>query len=98
MSGALRVFNRQRTRLLDLKFLKRIIRDLLSQFSDLQEFDLTLQLVNETAMARLNETHLGHEGSTDVITLDYADEETPGALIGEIFVCLDEAEHQARRF
>ena len=57
-------------------------------------------------MTRLNETFLHHPGSTDVITFDYAEPAAPSArsprspalLHGEIFVCLDAAVSQARRF
>lgn len=58
-------------------------------------------------MTRLNETFVHHQGCTDVITFDYT--ETPGdnrkrgsvtenGINAEIFVCLDEAVRQARRF
>jgi rRNA maturation RNase YbeY len=49
-------------------------------------------------MTRLNETFLHHRGVTDVITFDYAEGLTRGSIQGEIFVCLDEARIQARRF
>jgi rRNA maturation RNase YbeY len=74
-------------------------------------FDLGLYLVGAAEMTRLNETFLRHAGSTDVITFDYADHTTFAQpqrfkprvtrhvpLHGEIFVCLDEARIQARRF
>jgi rRNA maturation RNase YbeY len=47
-------------------------------------------------MTRINETRLRHAGSTDVITFDYG--EPKGPLAGEIFVCVEEALVQARRF
>ena len=61
-------------------------------------YDLTLYLVAESEMIHLNETHLRHKGSTDVITFDYADPTQLDFLHGEIFVCVDEALIQARRF
>lgn len=66
----------------------------------LEDFDLTLHLVKAAEMTRHNESLLGHGGSTDVITLDYLDaaKTPPGPLAGEIFVCVDEAMNQARRF
>ena len=56
-------------------------------------------------MTRVNETFLQHEGSTDVITFDHS-ELSPGPqtpdprlnLHGELFICVDEAIRQARRF
>ena len=62
-------------------------------------------------MRHLNETFLEHKGPTDVITFDYAalDDasgrettqqsiEARTAIHGEIFICLDVAGQQARRF
>jgi probable rRNA maturation factor len=53
-------------------------------------------------MATVNETHLNHDGSTDVITFDYGmDRDTPSGhlcLRGELFICVDDAIEQAREF
>lgn len=54
-------------------------------------------------MTRVNEAFLRHAGSTDVITFDYSRPESRKreprtAIHGEIFVCVDEAVRQARRF
>jgi len=93
MSGDLRVLNRQRTRSVDTRLLREILLHSLGE----TDFDLTIQLVDPAEMARLNEKHLGHTGSTDVITLDFAnDPEAPPA--GEIFICLADAIEQAREF
>jgi rRNA maturation RNase YbeY len=55
--------------------------------------------VDAHEMTSLNETFLRHQGSTDVITFDYAERRrAPGPLEGEIFVCWEEARKQARRF
>lgn len=93
MSGELRVRNRQRTRHVNLPPLRRMIEQLLEE----TEFDLTVHLVGPKEMARLNQKHLGHEGPTDVITLDYS-VEPAGSIAGEIFVCLEVAAVQAREF
>ncbi len=87
--------NHQRTRPVDLRLLRQILHHLLADLLALQDFDLTIFLVNATEMARFNTTHLRHSGSTDVITLDYSE---CGLLAGEIFICVDEALLQARRF
>jgi rRNA maturation RNase YbeY len=140
MSGDLRLLNRQRARLVDLRLLRRALLNMLDEFSSLSpsereragvrgpksltnEFDITIHLVTAHAMARLNEKHLQHSGPTDVITLDYTADSpapaelsyslsplkgeragvrgpkpAPSALAGEIFVCVDVAVEQARRF
>ncbi|HNQ89635.1 MAG TPA: rRNA maturation RNase YbeY [Verrucomicrobiota bacterium] len=66
------------------------------------DFELAFFLVTDPVMGRLNERHLGHAGSTDVITFDYGRPPGAGAgtawLRGDLFVCPDEARRQARRF
>ncbi len=98
MSGDLRVFNRQRARAVDARQLRRVIRSLLEETMGLKGFDLAVHLVGARAMAKLNETHLGHKGVTDVITLDYGVNGATGGPAGEIMVCVDEAVAQGRRF
>ena len=97
MSRDLRLFNRQRSRLLDMRQLRRMTLHLLVDLLKAGPFDLVIQFVGPRKMARLNERHLRHRGSTDVITLDYSDG-TGDQLVGEIFVCIDDASVQARRF
>jgi probable rRNA maturation factor len=97
MSGELRLISRQRPRTVDLNRLRRMIRYLLRDLLDSPDFDLTVQLFNSLHMARLNQIYLGHECPTDVITFDYSDGPA-SPLVGEIFICVDEAIIQARRF
>jgi rRNA maturation RNase YbeY len=53
-------------------------------------------------MAALNQRFLRHAGSTDVITLEYDEwerwPEDEEWTFGDIFICVDEAIGQARRF
>ena len=95
--GSLTLSNRQRARNLDLRLLRRVVLAALEQ-SGATTFNLGLYFVCAPEMARLNETFLRHTGSTDVITFDYGDPTQPAVLHGEVFVCLDEAILQARRF
>lgn len=90
--------NRQRVRRLHLPLFRRIIRSALVDLLNKPEFNLAIYIVAAPEMTRLNETHLGHQGSTDVITFDYRGPGQPELLHGEIFVCIDEALLQARRF
>ena len=98
MSGTLTFRNRHPTRRVDLRCLRRIVRALLRDTQPNGSFDLGVCLVAAPEMTRLNETFLRHQGSTDVITFNYAEPPKPESLHGEIFVCLDEAVSQARRF
>jgi rRNA maturation RNase YbeY len=94
----------------DLRRLRRLATTLLQDLLAANEFDLGICLVSATEITRLNETFLRHKGSTDVITFNYAEKGGPvsgrsrgrdahtAPLHGEIFVCVDEAVSQARRF
>jgi len=98
VTGTLTLRNRHRTRRVDLRCLRRIVQALLRDTQPNGSFDLGVCLVAAPEMTRLNETFLRHQGSTDVITFNYAEPPKPESLHGEIFVCLDEAVSQARRF
>jgi probable rRNA maturation factor len=96
MSRRLTIGNRQRTRAVDLRLLRRIVDGLFDGLPVLEIADLGVFLVAAPEMTHLNETFLQHAGSTDVITFGYA--ERASQLHGEIFLCVDEAILQARRF
>ena len=98
MNGDLRLVNRQKSRAVDLRMMRKAVRTLLETLLGLDDFDLTICLVGEKKMARLNEAILGHQGSTDVITLDYENLRGSSGMSGELFVCVDEAILQARRY
>jgi rRNA maturation RNase YbeY len=73
MTGELSLRNRQRTRPVNLRLLRRITRCLLTDFLRPRHFELGLHLVAAPEMARLNAAFLHHQGSTDVITFDHSD-------------------------
>lgn len=103
MSLRLTIHNRQRTRDLHARRLRQIVTILLVELLGLEEVELGITLVAVPQMTRLNEAFLHHAGSTDVITFDYSEPESRTreprtAVHGEIFVCVDEAVRQARRF
>jgi probable rRNA maturation factor len=96
------VSNRQRARKLDLPWLEKIAAATLAK-TKVKQAELGIVLVGEKEMAKLNETFLGHEGSTDVITFDYSEPGRPAvtaaaAIQGEIFICVADAERQAKLF
>jgi probable rRNA maturation factor len=93
------IANRQRTKPVNARQLKIIVAALFDELR-IKDGDLGINLVGEREMTLVNETFLQHEGSTDVITFDHheaAQAEVP-VLHGELFVCVDEAILQARRF
>jgi len=83
---------------LDLAFLRRVFRFLLRDLLGANVRELGIYVVGEEKMTQLNETFLRHRGVTDVIAFNYAENSSGAALYGEIFVCVDEARLQAKRF
>jgi len=105
------VANRQRSCRINLRRFRQAVAFLLHRLLQAAQFDLGFYFVTTPEMARLNETFLNHQGSTDVITFDYGPEPSSAAspaqtaapppcpaLHGEIFICAEEALRQARRF
>ena len=101
--------NRQRTRKINRRLLKQITVALLADLK-VEAAELGLHLVATTEIIRLNEQFLRHASPTDVIAFDHSGSrrrtldpgpKTPGPrrqLHGEIFICVDEAVLQARKF
>src|ERR1700761_6377007 len=92
----LTISNRQHVRKINSWALKEIAAAALVDLR-FQEAELGIVLVNAKGMASLNESFLGHEGPTDVITFDYSESGTPARIRGEIFICVPEAERQAKQ-
>jgi len=97
------IASRQQVRAVDSHLFQQIVKTLLSELQ-ISTADLGIHLVATPEMTKLNESFLHHAGSTDVITFDYSDDarhrnsnSSPDAH-GEIFICVDEAVAQARRF
>jgi len=100
------LLNRQRTRKLDAQRLRKVTLALLGELHVVKA-ELGVTFVADEEMTLVNETFLQHEGSTDVITFDHTTtqdsrrksmETEHNMLHGELFICLDEAIRQAKRF
>jgi len=96
------ISNRQRVRKINVRLLEKITAAALEEWG-IEPAELGIVLLGAKEMALLNEESLGDEGPTDVITFDYKNPESssqkPGTGIhGEIFVCIEEAERQAKQF
>jgi rRNA maturation RNase YbeY len=62
--------------------------------------ELSLALVDDVAMAGLNERHRRKRGATDVLSfslLEGAHSEYRGALLGDVVIDVEQASRQARR-
>jgi probable rRNA maturation factor len=113
LSGSLSIKNFQRAIPVNARLLRKITNALLTEFIGIEDFDLAICIVRAPEMAKLNETFLQHEGSTDVITFDYTENVLPAScrqfkldfpagcrkhVHGEMFICIDDAIAQARQF
>lgn len=94
----LRIFNRQKTRAISLPLLRRITTRFVEQVTPREGYELGIHLVAAPEMAKINQQYLQHEGSTDVITFNYREGKKTGPLLGEIFICVDDAIKQAEEF
>lgn len=91
-----KVFNRQRKYAVDTAAVARLLREFVPRILKARPGDawdeISVILVDDRAMAGINERAVGHEGPTDVVTLEYPP--MPGAGEGgvaEVIVNLDAA-------
>jgi probable rRNA maturation factor len=89
--------NAQRSQRVNTRLLRQITLALLAQIPPGAGHQIDLLLLNATAMTDANRQHLGHEGSTDVITFPYS---APGArpIHGELLISIDDAIINAASF
>ncbi|MBI5384148.1 MAG: rRNA maturation RNase YbeY [Verrucomicrobia bacterium] len=101
------VRNRQRTRRVNTKLLRELADWVLEGPLRASEVELCVHLVGEAEISALNWDFLEHAGSTDVITFDQREEpqsatgaraEAAPVFHGEIFISVDDAVAQAKRF
>jgi probable rRNA maturation factor len=67
----------------------------------LSDRELSLTLINDRAMARLNRETFGRRGPTNVIAFPLDDTPSPGgppALLGEVVISLETTRRQAQEF
>jgi probable rRNA maturation factor len=102
--GTVYIVNRRRACALNSALVRKLSRAVLAKIEADPESEVGLFFVGSSEMAQLNEKFLGHAGSTDVITFNYADT-LPATrkticqrLHGEIFICPDVAVAQSQMF
>ena len=94
----LRFLNRQKTRAVYRTILRKITLFLLRETLEVPSFELAIHLVDSAEMTRVNESFLGHEGSTDVITFDNREPDGTTQLAGELFISVPDAIDYASQF
>jgi probable rRNA maturation factor len=57
---------------------------------------VSITFVDERSMARLNKTHLGHSGPTDVISFGFTRASATDPVVGDIYICPAVARGNAR--
>ena len=57
---------------------------------------LELNFISGNTIQKLNKKYLDHDNSTDVITFDYS--ENNNKLEGEIFISINDAKHNAKKY
>src|SRR5262245_39418337 len=83
--------NHQRARPLNLRLFRQIAGFFLREQLENRSYEIGICFVAAPEMGSLNETHLHHPGSTDVITFGYSDPKSSEPLRGDIFLCVDDA-------
>jgi probable rRNA maturation factor len=92
--------NRQRKTVLSQEKLRKKAAKILNA-SAWSKGELSLTLINDRAMARLNRETFGRRGSTNVIAFPVDDVPSPSgppALLGEVVISLETTRRQAREF
>ena len=82
--------------------LKNILRavDFYKKISGIEIESLSISLVNDQEMEKMNNTHLSHDGSTDIITFDYREPGNMdnGMIDAELIICPDQAKINAKEY
>jgi probable rRNA maturation factor len=58
---------------------------------------LSITFVGRAAMSQLNHRYLGHHGPTDVISFGLGRVGKRGAVVGDVYICVEIARENARR-
>ncbi len=58
---------------------------------------LSITFVSRATISRLNYRYLGHHGATDVISFGLGRVGRRGAVVGDVYICVEVARDNARR-
>lgn len=87
-------FNESRRKNIQKKRIKDVLEDVCTYFQK-TDFVLNVVFVGNRAIKQINKKFLNHNYVTDVISFDLSEQ---GINLGEIYICVDIAEHQAKKY
>ncbi|MCX7908659.1 MAG: rRNA maturation RNase YbeY [Ignavibacteria bacterium] len=93
MDCCIRIFNETKKKRIPRKKLENAVSLVLDHFK--KEINILIVLVEDEQILELNRKFLGHNFVTDVISFDLSVDNT---YLGEIYICLPQAERQAKEF
>lgn len=93
MRNSIRIYNDTDRKRIPKKKLTDTIAKVLNYFN--KTIDISIILVDEQTILELNKNFLKHNFVTDVISFDLSDDNTN---MGEIYICISQAERQAKEF
>ena len=93
--NTLSVRNHQRVHRIASREFKKAATIALEQLFQAPSYNLSVAFVTAKRMTEVNESHLEHEGSTDIITFDYSETDV---LDGELLICPAVAAEYSQRY
>jgi rRNA maturation RNase YbeY len=82
--------------------LRNILRavDFFKKIDRIEIESLNISLISGIEMEKINKEHLGHDGSTDIITFDYREPEDrdTNKIDAELIICPDQAKVNAKEY
>ena len=91
----LSVRNQQRVHRIASREFKKAATIALEQLFQTPSYHLSVAFVTAKRMTEVNESHLHHEGPTDIITFDYSEADV---LDGELLICPAVAAEYSQRY
>lgn len=87
------ITNRQKAMAVDSQAMRQLVSQMLGKLGYTRS-DISIQLVDNTSIASLNQSRLGHEGATDIITFPLS---PPDAVVleGELIISAEWAKETA---
>ncbi len=87
-------FNETSKRNIQKEKIKNVLKNVLTYFNK-NDSVLNIIFVESQVIEQINKQFLNHNFVTDVISFDLSEE---GTDLGEIYICLEVAEHQAKEY